>query len=61
MKDDKVKINFMESTRANICKWPKRKDEIWVEKGGILCKITAPLPSGRSHSFCLLPEDTVEE
>ena len=58
--EDEYKISFYEKTgkTSNCLKWPKVKDEIWLPKQNILCKVEEPEPTGKSKRlFKLLPAE----
>ncbi len=53
-----IKVNFMEGAQPGTLRWPSRKDEIWVEKSTVLCKISAPQKCTKSlRQFSLQPQD----
>lgn len=45
--DDSLEISFMVRKKL-LFQWPNPQDIIWIEKSAVVCKIDAPIPSGRS-------------
>ena len=58
--DEEYEINFMECIpRLSFhYRWPTRRDLLWVHPICVLCKLSEPLPTGRSQrAFTLVPRD----
>ena len=58
--DEEYEINFMESIPqlSFHYRWPTKRDLLWVHHICVLCKLSEPLPIGRSQrAFTLVPHD----
>lgn len=57
--DEDCRVNFMEKAKS-LHKWPKSRDELWVNKDDILCKVEEPLKTGKSCRMFKLSEVDLE-
>lgn len=55
--DEDCKVNFMEETKG-LFKWPRSRDELWINGKDILCKVTYPQKTGKyGRTFKITDEE----
>jgi hypothetical protein len=53
--DGEVEITFMQNVRK-LLQWPKHEDKIWVDRDNVICKVSEPMPTGKSKRMFKLDE-----
>ena len=54
--DHEIEVDFMEP-RKQLFKWPTSRDLIWLNINSILCRIKAPVATGKTHRMFQLSEN----
>ena len=53
--DGEFEITFMQNVRK-LLQWPKHEDKIWVNRKNVVCKVSTPIPTGKSKRMFKLDE-----